>query len=279
MKIKLFLIPSLLLASVLFFSCNKDDDDSGHKPANPVISAFNTKYPGAQNATWEKAGAYEKAEFTYNNMQNEAWFAKDGTWILTETDMAYKELPANVQSGLTNSIYSSWNADDDAEKMEGINLDPLYLIDIKNGNNEMILGFNDAGNIVKQANNSENGSSLPNTVTNFINTKYTNSPIIEAFSLETHETEVDIINDNKVKEVLFDQNNQWIMTQWKVLLADVPEKVLNVLNYPAYSGYEVDMAKYQQYQNGQEYYNLLLKKTGSLDMSVNVYPDGNLVLY
>lgn len=45
----------------------------------------------------------------------------------------------------------------------------------------------------------------------------------------------------------------------------------------AYADYSVKQVQYQQYSSG-DYYHFLLEKTGSLDMTVNIDPEGNIVL-
>lgn len=89
--------------------------------------------------------------------------------------------------------------------------------------------------------------------------------------------EATVLDADQVKTIYFDRSFGWTHTVWFVAEADVPQVVLEVLSWPAYADYSVKQIQYQQYASGDRYH-FLLEKTGSLDMTVNVDPEGNIIL-
>lgn len=89
----------VLLGSVLMTSCSKDNPlDAAARGSNStgvedkvttapaaVLSAFNTRYPGATNIQWKKLsdGNY-KAQFLLGGVKWEAIFTPDGTLVKQE---------------------------------------------------------------------------------------------------------------------------------------------------------------------------------------------------
>lgn len=86
------------------------------------------------------------------------------------------------------------------------------------------------------------------------------------------------MDEGRVKEVLFASDNSWIQTQWKVLLTELPQPVLNTLKGNAFVGYTPIGAEFREYASGDDVYRIELQKTGSLNMFVEIYADGSLSL-
>lgn len=277
MRGKILMVTLWVASLFVFAACHDDDDDDdkGYKPKNAVVEVFNTKFPNATAVTWEKKGVYEKADFSEAGQECEAWFSVDGDWVMTEKDVLYANLPDKVKTGFTGSIYGSWKVED-VEWVDRVNTTPVYRLEIENANQEMYIYFNEEGELVKQV--EDNAVSLPTAVNSFITQNYPKAVIVHDERWQDGNLEVDIIDDNQVKEVLFDRNNAWIETSWPVLQANVPQVVLDVLQGEAYNSYTIDTIHFIQYSSGEDVYHFTLKKEHSLDMTVEIYPDGSLVL-
>lgn len=66
-----------------------------------VREAFSKKFPGVSDADWDKENAQEwEAEFEQNGKDISANFRADGTWLETETEIQFADLPAPVQATL-----------------------------------------------------------------------------------------------------------------------------------------------------------------------------------
>ncbi len=114
MKKKSIFLMSLLLglAAATTVACSSDDELN----APPAVAAtFELMYPGIV-PQWEFEQNMWNAEFRKDSREMEAWFQTDGTWVMTETDIAVTELPAAVVAAV-NANYPDY-AIDDAEWVE-----------------------------------------------------------------------------------------------------------------------------------------------------------------
>ena len=82
-------------------------------------------------------------------------------------------------------------------------------------------------------------SELPASLQQFINDKYPTCRIIET-ETEHNRTEVDIIHENRSKEVIFDASGNWLNTHYDVRQNEVETAVMNALKTSAYADYIID---------------------------------------
>lgn len=272
------LMVTLWMASLFVFAAchdDDDDDDKGYTPGKSVVAAFEAKFPNAVAVSWEKKGVYEKAEFHQNGQEVDAWFDASGQWMMTETDVLFANLPAEVKTGFNESIYSAWQVED-VDMLERLNMPTVYRLEIEKGNEEMLIYFNEKGELVKEVN--EEASTLPTAVSSFITRQYPKALVVTVDRWQDGMLEVGILDDSLVKEVLFDRNNGWMKTSWPVLKTDVPQVVLDVLKGEAYNSFSIASVQYIEYASGSDVYHFVLQKEHSMDISVEIDPQGNLVL-
>ena len=67
-------------------------------------------------------------------------------------------------------------------------------------------------------------------------------------------------------------------TSWPVLEANVPQVVLDVLKGEAYNSFSIASVQYIEYASGSDVYHFVLQKANAMDISVEIDPQGNLVL-
>ena len=173
------------MASLFVFAAchdDDDDDDKGYTPGKSVVAAFEAKFPNAVAVSWEKKGVYEKAEFHQNGQEVDAWFDASGQWMMTETDVLFANLPAEVKTGFNESIYSAWQVED-VDMLERLNMPTVYRLEIEKGNEEMLIYFNEKGELVKEVN--EEASTLPTAVSSFITQQYPKALVVTVCLLYT----------------------------------------------------------------------------------------------
>ncbi|MBQ2122704.1 MAG: PepSY-like domain-containing protein [Bacteroidaceae bacterium] len=85
-------------ASLALSSCSDDDNDNVTVTDEAITQAFQQKYPGVAVTEWELEYGLYKAEFLNEGRSAEAWFQPDGTWVKTDTDWAYADVPAEVKA-------------------------------------------------------------------------------------------------------------------------------------------------------------------------------------
>ncbi|MBQ8867419.1 MAG: PepSY-like domain-containing protein [Bacteroidaceae bacterium] len=138
-----------LVSLVLMSSCEKDDDIRWSDVPQAVVSAFEAKFPDAGRTEWEKKRGYYVVELWYQQVETQAWFEKDGTWRMTETDLGrtVANLPEAVQQALADSKYASWGVDD-LDKYERPT-DTFYLVEVEtNGQRDRDLFFSPDGTLL-----------------------------------------------------------------------------------------------------------------------------------
>ena len=144
----------LALSAIIFYSCDKDDDDLRHTDNTLVESTFNQMYSNASRIEWEKKGTYWVVDFHKDNFEKEAWFAQDGSWVFTKTDYQYNLLPQAVKDAFAAGQYATWRIDD-VDMVERKNLETVYVIEVEQGNSERDLYFSPQGTLFKDVPSSD----------------------------------------------------------------------------------------------------------------------------
>lgn len=258
-----------------------DDDDDNIKVPAELQNALYNKYPTAQWVEWETEGSYYVADFYYNNWEAEAWFTRDGIWQMTETDLPFNDLPSAVRNAFQNSTYAQWRVDD-VDMLERTGLEVFYVIEVESGNMETYLHYSQDGILLKELTDGGGNSYWPpvqpdnsvmNSVRDFINEHYADARIIET-DQEQGNIEVDIIHENRNKDVTFDTQGNWLSTSWDLFYNELPQAVSQAVQ-TAYPGYRLDDADYVETPAGSYY--LVELENGGPDIYVRVTENGEIL--
>ncbi len=269
----------ILLAVFSLLGFSSCDDDDHFSPDSVVEKAFLEKYPAATHVSWVKKGNYVEAEFKEGTVFMKAWFDLDGNWSMTETETDFRSLPGAVQEAFLASAYAQWERDD-INKLERPGMETVYVIEVENGNQEVDLVYSTEGVLIKEVVDREGDDhqsylpqTLPTAVTTFISTHYPGARILES-GIEKGRLEVDILHEGKSKEVVFDANNQWLYTEYDVLLEDVPPVVIDSWKSSAYKDYRLDGLDVFETPDGK-YYQFELE-SGESEVKLLVNEDGTI---
>ena len=128
-----------------------------------VKANFAAKYPQVHVKNWGKDHSEFVATFKLKEKKCQAFYAKDGSWLSTETNIPVKDLDTAIRSYLKGSKYASYHIDRVADvDSPG---EPMYLVEVDNnsGNKMMydnlgsfdneLLYFNRKGELVKEVKN------------------------------------------------------------------------------------------------------------------------------
>lgn len=292
MKLKIFTLLLALGAAWSLQSCDNDDDGSINVPTE-LQNAFSEKYPNVANVRWESKAGYYVADF-HNGYEASAWFAQNGEWQMTETDVPFDALPQAVITEFGKSEYkngSGWLVDD-VDKLERKGLETVYVIEVERQNEERDLYYSEEGVLIKtiiDVDDDRDDQYLPIQLTdamkNILNEKYPGASILEV-DIENDRndwdygfTEVDIFHEGKHKDVRFNQNGAWYSTSWDVCRNELPEAVESTLaaQINANAGYHFDDAEHIEEAAGNaKYYRIELEKDNSQDIILKISDDGNL---
>lgn len=275
----IFAITLLLACSVIFFSCDKDDNDllTKNKYANELEQLF----PNASRVEWTAVGTYGVAEFDYNGTETKVWFTDNSVskWQMTETDILYTSLPQTIKTAFEAGKYSSWKVDD-VDKLDRVGVETIYVIEIEKGEAEMSLHYSTDGILVQITEDfdDDNQTALPpvenidTAIEKYIKLNYPGAKIIDK-DIENKLIEVDIIHENKHKELKFNSKNEWLSTCIDLSVSETPQLILTAISSnPSYSAYHIDDVEFWQTSQGN-YYQIDLEGAGA-DIKVKVSEAG-----
>lgn len=273
-----FLLP--ILAIFNLWSC---DDNDSVTPNPEAVKALETKYPQASRVEWETQNSYLVAEFIYNRQSVKAWFDRQGKWYLSETNLdSPDQLPEKVQQAIAESDYASWNVDN-IDQLERSEAETVYVIEVKNNHQEFDLYYSSDGILIKAVPDDDCDdyeNYLPGTailsseIKTFIATRYPESRIIES-KMEHSRLEVEIIHENRGKEIWFQLTGEWISTHYDVFWNEVPVKVTESLTQSNYRDYCIDDIEYYETPRGN-YYLFELEK-GNTEVALSIDLEGNIL--
>lgn len=248
MKTTLVTTLIMLIATVAFSSCQNNN----YTPPQNVTSAFKAKYPSANRVKWKVKNTYQVAEFHTNSIEIEAWFDNNGQWIMTESDIKYNSLPVLIRNSFESGEYGKWKVED-VDKLERTGMETIYIIEVESGEKEVALHYLENGTLVKTLMDHDHKEYLPElapqTVLQFIQQKYPQANIME-IDEDKGLLKIDIIDHQIKKEVVFNPQNQWVVTTWEVWKNNVPDSVMNVLKSSSYANYQIDDIDYEERADG-----------------------------
>ncbi|MDH6358579.1 PepSY-like domain-containing protein [Parabacteroides sp. PF5-9] len=275
MKTKLFILTGCLSALSVITSC---DDDHHFTPENTVVNAFNLQYPNAERVEWETKAGFKVADFILNTHQTEAWFDYDGSWLLTETDLTFNELPAEVQKSFNESPYQSWHIDD-VDQLERVNAALIYVIEVEQGKEEYDLYYSEEGTLIKEVNDHTNAEHIPvvipGTIIDEIKRMYPNAVIRDIDKKGTF-FEFEIQDGHIERELLFNSEQKWVSTTWDIRQADVPAIVLETLKQSQYNNYKIDDIEAMQKPEGMYY--IFELESGNKEIYLTIDATGTIII-
>lgn len=273
MKTK-FLLLFLLISGIVMAGCNQKKQ---YRPDGKIVKAFTAKYPQAKKVEWEQKQGYYVAEFHHDNVENEVWYDQNGNWRMTESNIKYNSLPQAIRNSFENSDYKNWKRED-VDKIERPGTQTIYILEIENNGKDMDLYYTENGRLVKTVADTHKGKlvgymPVKSNIQDMIKQKYPDAVIVET-DMEKGKYEVDIMDNGKMKEVIFDGNN-WEATYWEVNKSEVPTAVMDAFRKSTYNNYRIDEIHYYE-TPAKNYYHFELEQ-GDKDAYLSIDPTGKII--
>lgn len=142
----------LAMIAFVFHSCNSDDGGSS-APSAAFQTTLMKLYPSAVNIDWEQKGTYYVADCRADGREKQVWFDANANWVMTETELeTINNLPPAVLTAFMESNYAKWIVDD-IDMLEYLNEPtPEFVVEVKNGNQEVDLYFSAGGGLLHEKN-------------------------------------------------------------------------------------------------------------------------------
>lgn len=276
MRNRLKLLVSVFVVLFGFQAC--DNDDFSNIP-DAAKQAFDKKYPNTSVHEWDFDNGYYVAEFNNGGYEAESWFSTSGAWVMTETDVPFRDLPSAVQTAFNQSEYANWQIED-VDRLEREGLETVYVIEVESGELEYDLYFSESGILVKAVNSGGNTGagdylpSLSDDLKSKVQEMYPNARIVD-MDVEGLYIEIDIIHENRAKDVRFDANGTWLSTSWDVPFSQLPTAVSNALAASEYASYRIDDIDFYETPD-TSYYSIELEQ-GNIDVTVRILETGEFL--
>lgn len=247
---KLVLLAIIALGAVSLQSCDNDDDNLKVSPT--LQGAFESHFPNIGYVEWERQGSLYEADFFDDGLECTAWFTENGTWLMTEYDARFNDLPKVVQDAFQISEYASWHIDD-VDIIEQKDMATKYVIEVENRDMDLVLVYFEDGTLISDnQSQNENGSHMPvmpdqvSDIRTMIQQQYPNAQILDVEYNKTH-IEVEIRDENRLKEVIYVYNNgsyTWTMTSYDIFayeMNSLPQAVLQTIENNKNGGHVDDV--------------------------------------
>lgn len=138
---------TIMAGLMSWVSCDRHDDVL---PEKSIRDMFSSMYPGATDVEWDKEEYCWVVSFDTGSgserREHEAWYANDGVWIKTETDISYSDVPQRIKDILSASSYGDAVVDDDVKFVETPEID-YYKFEIKYGSIDLAVKVDESGNV------------------------------------------------------------------------------------------------------------------------------------
>lgn len=247
-----------LFAGLAFLLAGCDNNDDDHKdaiePTEPVMQAFNKKYPNASNPIFTIEGNYYVAEFTNNGVSTEAWLTEQGKWMMDKADTPFNQLPEAVTAAFDNGLYAGWKMDD-SYTINRDSMTVVYKIDAEKGNSDMDLYYSPYGNLIKAVNDEGNEDApivIPAEVHTLMAFTFATCDLLDIQS----NADGYILNmlDGKVYKIAqLNKNYLWQSTSYQIAEQNVPEIIMDSFQSTGYVGDTIESILVKIDANGTFY--------------------------
>ena len=196
---------------------------------------------------------------------------------MTESDILFENLPKAIQTAFGESEYKDWRVDD-VDMLERVEMETMYVIEVEKSKQEFDLFYAEDGTLIKAVEDIDNNdyyqpNTVPEVLKNFINNNYPQATIVD-IEIEKGITEIDILHDNKAKELHFNNANEWLYTTWDVKEREIQEIADRVK--VANPGFHIDDIDYKESADNSKVYIFELEQ-GDNERQVTVDMDGNII--
>ena len=274
-----FLILLFSISSCLSWTACDDDPDDRYLPGQTITKALTEKYPEAQRVSWENKHGYEVADFYLGNDEKEAWFDPQGNWVLTETELPFSAVPAIIKEQLAAGPYAQWNIKNDVDKIERPETPTLYIIEVEKGKQEIDLHYTENGILVKEVPDDDSDDPyLPSLIPDALKTQLAAlypDALLLGYDVEEQGVEIDILDGNISKEVVFTTGYDWLYTEWEIRISEVPAVLLEAVRASAYADYTIDEVHIYEKPAGL-FYEFELEK-GEQEIKITFTEEGKLI--
>lgn len=246
-------------------------------PTGSVQEFIQSRYPGARIVEIDADDGLTEVELIdADHVLREAVFNRSGEWLYTQTEVRRADLPATVTDAWNASEYAAANGYrlDDIDYYETASDGNYYRLELESRYGDVKLKVTPDGDL-SLFTPTGGGTIVADTVDEAIQRLCPGAIVIEK-DYDDGYLEVEIRHEGREKEMLFNGQNDWVLTRWDVAYRELPEAVLTAFRQSEYAQWELDGITYTQTPTGEWYVLEVEDYRTDTDRYLRITPGGEI---
>ena len=246
-------------------------------PTGSVQEFIQSRYPGARIVEIDADDGLTEVELIdADHVLREAVFNRSGEWLYTQTEVRRADLPATVTDAWNASEYAAANGYrlDDIDYYETASDGNYYRLELESRYGDVKLKVTPDGDL-SLFTPTGGGTIVADTVDEAIQRLCPGAIVIEK-DYDDGYLEVEIRHEGREKEMLFNGQNDWVLTRWDVAYRELPEAVLTAFRQSEYAQWELDGITYTQTPTGEWYVLEVEDYRTDTDRYLRITPGGKI---
>ena len=246
-------------------------------PTGSVQEFIQSRYPGARIVEIDADDGLTEVELIdADHVLREAVFNRSGEWLYTQTEVRRADLPATVTDAWNASEYAAANGYrlDDIDYYETASDGNYYRLELESHYGDVKLKVTPDGDL-SLFTPTGGGTIVADTVDEAIQRLCPGAIVIEK-DYDDGYLEVEIRHEGREKEMLFNGQNDWVLTRWDVAYRELPEAVLTAFRQSEYAQWELDDITYTQTPTGEWYVLEVEDYRTDTDRYLRITPGGEI---
>ena len=246
-------------------------------PTGSVQEFIQSRYPGARIVEIDADDGLTEVELIdADHVLREAVFNRSGEWLYTQTEVRRADLPATVTDAWNASEYAAANGYrlDDIDYYETASDGNYYRLELESRYGDVKLKVTPDGDL-SLFTPTGGGTIVADTVDEAIQRLCPGAIVIEK-DYDDGYLEVEIRHESREKEMLFNGQNDWVLTRWDVAYRELPEAVLTAFRQSEYAQWELDGITYTQTPTGEWYVLEVEDYRTDIDRYLRITPGGEI---
>lgn len=246
-------------------------------PTGSVQEFIQSRYPGARIVEIDADDGLTEVELIdADHVLREAVFNRSGEWLYTQTEVRRADLPATVANAWNASEYAAANGYrlDDIDYYETASDGNYYRLELESRYGDVKLKVTPDGDL-SLFTPTGGGTIVADTVDEAIQRLCPGAIVIEK-DYDDGYLEVEIRHEGREKEMLFNGQNDWVLTRLDVAYRELPEAVLTAFRQSEYAQWELDDITYTQTPTGEWYVLEVEDYRTDTDRYLRITPGGEI---
>lgn len=246
-------------------------------PTGSVREFIQSRYPGARIVEIDADDGLTEVELIdADHVLREAVFNRSGEWLYTQTEVRRADLPATVTDAWNASEYAAANGYrlDDIDYYETASDGNYYRLELESRYGDVKLKVTPDG-ALSLFTPTGGGTVVADAVDEAIQRLCPGAIVVEK-DYDDGYLEVEIRHEGREKEMLFNGQNDWVLTRWDVAYRELPEAVLTTFRQSEYAQWELDDITYTQTPTGEWYVLEVEDYRTDTDRYLRITPGGEI---